>query len=344
MRARLAAPARTCAPRLVVFLLALLLRQSSQSWSSADADERNSGSSPLVLPAAPLCVSRTALPTGVAATGAVSADGAALYLGGADGALYCVVLSSGALARTDLDAARASFPSLPPPLPDAARAGVAFAPALRVGADGVERVFAARADGTLFGLARAGNSTLAPCAPLAAAWAAALPAPPAAAPRVDDGGLAVVVTTSDADVDAGGAIAAYAEATGARIWSAAAVDDEGAEWGLAGVAPALDPSARGNDRAVFLLFAGHIAVIDLARGTRFAAASKDTSRPWTHAFAGAPVLAARGDEICAASVATAAARARAGAARAHKFSVRGDGVNGNANKLLVGGKWWWWYD
>lgn len=330
------------ASRRVAAVLFTLLHVGVPAWSTADADERNTGSSLLALDAAPLCVSRWELPAGAAAssTGAVSSDGAALFFGGSDGALYCVDLGDararGDAARFDLDSARASVPGLPSQFPDVSRNGVAFAPALHVGADAAERVFVARADGTLFALARA--PAQGPCA-LETAWVTTLPAPPAAAPRVDDGGLAVLVTTSDADVDADGALSAFAESDGALLWTAPALDGIGTTWGLAGVAPALDPSARGVDRAVFLLFAGHIAVIDLVSGAPFAAASKDTTRPWTHAFSGAPVLSAVGDEIYASSVATAAAGATAGTARAHKYSVRGDGVNGNANKFLIGGKW-----
>ncbi len=122
------------------------------------------------------------------------------------------------------------------------------------------------------------------------------------------------------------------EATGAALWAHAAVDGQGVQWGLAGVAPALDPKAKALDRAVFLAFAGYIAAIDLLRGSRLAA-SKETPRPWRHYFVGAPSILPLGDGLFLSSVCSDAAACAAGNARFTHFKVKGEGVDGKAFSL-----------
>jgi hypothetical protein len=59
------------------------------------------------------------------------------------------------------------------------------------------------------------------------AWQAKLQGAPVCAPRVDDGGEAVLIASSSALLDTAGLLQALHEATGELLWAHPAVDDQG---------------------------------------------------------------------------------------------------------------------
>ena len=325
------APRRCGRALLRLAPLALLLAPTRCSWPLEHGDSRNSGNTLVAAGGALLeGACRTPLHAAAAAAGAAfaaspitTADGLLTLVGASDNRLYCAptdpAAPAGRAAVVNLRAAFAAAGLAPPP-PSALGAGIVASAAANA-----SRVFVPSTDGALYALdvLVAGD-----CASLTPAWVAGLGLPVAAAPRLYPDGhpTHVLVGATDTSTDSAGVLHCLDAASGALLWQYAAPNN----FGLAGVAPAVDPHGNDatGDHAVFLAAGYSLVALDLLSG-RVISSLDLPNHEGTRRFSGAPAFARDGSALF---VSGASLGAAGGDGWLWKVNTAGDGVD---NKLTL---------